>query len=706
MKIKCYTTGIFCTILMLMMMNVHGQSANKLIRAADRAYAGMQYNTALDLYQQAYRQDSSGKHVIKRVAWLYQSLKDDKNSLQWFNKLDFNKEPPSWLLLYIQSLAANEQYERADSCLRVYRSRVQDIKTDLDYNKVNDLFRDSAQWKIAYASINSSLDEFSGTMYGNSLVFVTNQYLPTAIKRVDRRDDHPFLQLRRVTDTAKIQYTPVQDIDMKMGNTYTLQYIFNDDDTRPTSNDSKVTGVYRFRYQAWKGIQRPGWNNGVGIFDNHIESRYHEGPVTFSPKFDTVYFTRNNFVPGKYRTDKAGINRLKIYRAVYHNGGWNDIDPLPINDDEYSTAHPALSPDGSILFFVSDMPGGFGGKDLYYIRREQDGSWSKPVNAGNAVNTTGDELFPFIDRNNVFYFSSNGRPGLGGLDIYRTRWNGQALEANPQNMGYPLNTSRDDFGIWCTSDKDGMNGFLSSNRYGDDDLFRFHYKPLRLQVTGTVYATPSGLRYPDVKVVLVSKDERKDTVTDITGNFQWQLLPETDYELVAVKNGISGKVIPFSTKGITSDSIIHKDLYLVQRDSSTYHKPNCDSVKKYYTIPDIHYDLDKSALRTDALPALQQLVALLQKDTSLQVIISSYTDARASRAYNNKLSARRSATVAEYLLHAGIPAARFTTEYYGETRLKNGCKDAVPCPEYLHQANRRTEFYIIRNGVNITLECP
>jgi outer membrane protein OmpA-like peptidoglycan-associated protein len=706
MYIKLYIYLIILTILSCYPADdLFGQSAVRLQRQADHAYANLRFTEALRYYKLAAGKQPDNPHNIKHIALLEQALQQYTASLPWFEKINFDKEAPSWLLLYSQALAGNEQYERADSCLRLYRVRTQ-TPVNYDFKAIDRLFRDSAQWHIEYASLNSSLDEFSPAVFGSHLVYVTNQRLPVAVKRVYARNERPFLQLRMVADTGTIKYTDTRKIDSTSGNDFAFRYIINDDDTYPTSNDSRVTGIYNFRYQQWKGMQRPGWNNGVDIFDRNVETKYHEGPVTFSSKFDTLYFTRNNYTPGKYRTGKDGVNRLNIFSAVFRNGVWQKITSFPYNNDDYATGHPALTPDGSVLFFVSDMPGGYGGKDIYYVVKAADGSWGKPVNAGPAINTAFDEMFPYVDNRHTLYFSSNGHSGLGGLDIFRIKWENGAAIGVARNLGYPVNTSKDDFGIWCTEDATGFHGYLSSDRYGDDDIFRFYMRPLRLQLEGSVFRRLTGLRQEGVNISLIGTDQRRDTITDITGNFGWQLFPETDYELHAGKNGMKKVIIPFSTKGITRDSMLYRNIYLDTLDEGRTHwRKNCDSLRKLYTFPDVLYALDSYKVPGSSKPSLDLLVAALKRDTSLSLIIASYTDARASTSYNNRLSAKRSDAVAAWLVQAGITPGRMVKEYYGETRLKNGCKDGVPCPEYLHQQNRRTEFYIIKDGINITLKC-
>ncbi|QJB32567.1 tetratricopeptide repeat protein [Chitinophaga oryzae] len=563
MKIKFYTL-IATTLLSGLLFYVtpaYGQSVSRLLRRADRAHRNQQLVSALRYYKQVYARQPDNRYAVKNIALLQLELRHYSEALTWFEKIDFDKEAPDCLRSYVRALANNERYREADSCLKVYRTRT-NKSPDVDFTRTDELLKDSSRWHIDYLSINSSLDEFSPVMYGHNFVFVTNQYLPTGLKMVDRRNERPFLQLRVLTDTGQITCTDIRKLSRLQSESRGVPYILNADNTPPASNDSRVTGTYYFGYQPWKGVKRPSYENNVLVLDRKIETKYHEGPATFSSRFDTIYFTRNNYTPGRYRADRQGISRLKIFRATFHNGRWRNIVSLPFNSNEYSTGHPALSKDGSTLFFVSDMPGGMGGKDLYFSRKMTDGSWGKPVNAGPLVNTAGDEMFPYLDDNNNLYFSSDGLAGLGGLDIFRAGWVNGTLTGPAENLGYPLNTSKDDYGIWCIHDATGLHGFFSSDRLGDDDLFRFRLQPLRLTIKGSVYLKQTGLREPGVKISLVNATNRKDTISDITGNFEWPLAANTDYQLCLEKKGLEKRIIPVSTKGISRDSILTFDIYM------------------------------------------------------------------------------------------------------------------------------------------------
>lgn len=187
-----------------------------------------------------------------------------------------------------------------------------------------------------------------------------------------------------------------------------------------------------------------------------------------------MYLSTNNYYRGQFKRDGQGVNRLKIYLAIYRYGDWLDAGAFPYNGDGYSTTHPALHPDGNILYFASDRPGGLGGTDIYYCVKNDSG-WAAPVNAGPLINTPGNEAFRYISIAGDLYFSSDGRGGLGGLDIFRIPLRAQIPDGTAKNIGYPVNSSGDDFGVWVS--EDGATGYFSSNRYGSDDVFSFRYTP-------------------------------------------------------------------------------------------------------------------------------------------------------------------------------------------------------------------------------------
>jgi outer membrane protein OmpA-like peptidoglycan-associated protein len=290
---------------------------------------------------------------------------------------------------------------------------------------------------------------------------------------------------------------------------------------------------------------------------------FHEGPLCFNKDESIVYFTRNNISKGKSRRDSKGIQNLKLYVAkVDKNGNWSEIKELSINSKDYSVGHPVISADGKTLFFVSDMPGGVGGADLYRAPINADGSLGTPVNLGKDINTEGQEMFPWISPDGLFFFSSNGHVGLGGLDVFVMTMDNNAFTFdNLTNVGKPLNSQNDDFAI--SFNQDGKSGYFSSNRMdgkGDDDIYAFTLtKPFifSVKLIITVADNATNVILPESKVYL--KDETgkiiETATVDANGKVTFKIDPNKSYTISASKNEYTDNVTSISTGNLTTNAI-------------------------------------------------------------------------------------------------------------------------------------------------------
>lgn len=515
-------------------------------------------------------------------------------------------------------------------------------------------------------------------------------------------------------------------------------------------------------------------------FSDKINSKYHEGPASFTAAGDFVYFTRNNFFEGKTKLSSTGTNKLSIYTASLKKNKWDDTELFEFNNPEYSIGHPSISDDGKLLYFISDMPGGFGGTDIY-VSRKLGYKWTKPVNLGMDVNTAGNEMFPFIHPDGRLYFSSDGHAGLGGLDIFVTRYNGFKW-ASPVNIKLPFNSSKDDFAYIVN--KDHTVGYFSSNRdggKGGDDIYFFEKNiDLLKKIKGKIVSSSTQMPIAEVKVILqdyLNPDENK--LTDTEGLFDFRIEPGQNYNIVVNKPGFHTKSILyfeseykdveepyleielapsiwFKLEGVISDAetgtpidyvtvelknqtysistiltstevgkfefdldpesnyvvVFSKDGYFTEsiEDLSTFGKSESEIihydvmlgmkrmvVDKAIELKDIYYDLNKWELKPKALKECDKLVSLLRGNPHITIELSSHTDSRASDEYNLELSQKRADAVVEYVISQGIEKSRIVPKGYGETHLKNNCSNGVPCPESLHQQNRRTEFKVIGN---------
>jgi outer membrane protein OmpA-like peptidoglycan-associated protein len=464
---------------------------NALLKTAQHHFDNLSYVRAIDAYEQALKKKgiSGGEKfsAMKNLSESYLKVKDAVNAERVLRDLvssssDFSGDRAKVLMDYAQALASNAKYKESQEQYQKYLAIVDNDIIAKGFSKLYDdvsvLSKNAACYKVDYLSINTNAADFSPTNYQNGLIFVSNRRNTSGIRRVFSWDNSPFLDLYHLEDIAYLSATEAglggggsSSRKAKSGSGGTVG---SDEYTMPTANDSRTIGSF-----GGKNISQ-----GYGYADKPmtesdrmggtINSKYHEGPAAFFKDGSKVIFTRNNTSSrGTAKKSSDGIIKLKLYMGESKKDGWGNVVELPFNSNEYSMGHPALSPDEKLLFFASDMPGGFGGTDIYVAR--YDGvNWSAPVNLGNAINTKGNEMFPYVDEKGNLYFSSEGLPGLGELDIFFTQLDGVTQKGRVINLGAPINSSKDDFGI--ITDGLRQSGYFSSNRKrggSDDDIYKF-----------------------------------------------------------------------------------------------------------------------------------------------------------------------------------------------------------------------------------------
>ncbi|MEX2569419.1 MAG: OmpA family protein, partial [Cyclobacteriaceae bacterium] len=371
------------------------------------------------------------------------------------------------------------------------------------------------------------------------------------------------------------------------------------------------------------------------------------------------------------------------YSSMNEEGKLTDFKGLPINNPlEYGLKSPFLDEENKRLYFSSDMPGGYGGYDLYFMEYAGDFEFGEPVNLGSVINTSGNERDPFL-KEDVFYFASDGHAGLGGLDVFMANM----PEKEPlgvKNMGLPYNSPQDDFSVYISGDG---NLLLSSNRPGSsgwDDLFEMEalFKQFQAQVVNCDGEPVAGEL--DVALIQIGEKEHIAVELDGDGGMKAALAPDTGYEILIKKDGFfSHHDKKLTTVGLTTDKM-EKSYQMVRIPYKT---------TVYVDL--VYYNLDESAIRDDAKASLTKVAELLKTYSFLNVSVASHTDARASDEYNEALSEKRANAVRDYLSQFGIAGSRVNAEWYGEKVLANDCGDGVPCPEALHQINRRTELKLL-----------
>ena len=414
-----------------------------------------------------------------------------------------------------------------------------------------------------------------------------------------------------------------------------------------------------------------------------VNGRFHDGPAVISKDGRTMFFTRSDYFKFRLLKDENAISHLMLYRAEKQaDGSWGAIHSFAYNGDDFSAGHAALSSDGNTLYYISDMPGGFGGTDIYACAKTADG-WGYPKNLGPTVNTGANEMFPTLS-GDTLYFASNGHRTLGGLDIFRTVRDSAEWSA-PENLNYPINTPFDDFAFVPLPD--GVNGFLSSDRNGNDRIYTFTANEPALTLAGTFKDEEDDGFLPNVEVKLRDLETEEDVtfLTGPDGKYSFPLRPEHDYRIQGGRDPMFTESRDLSTRG--------------QRTSRTYtedFKLRTVVIDKPIIVENIYYDYDKWDIRPDAAIELNKLARLFNDNPNLSFELGSHTDSRASDAYNLVLSDARARSAVDYLIHSGVDPNRIAAIGYGESRLVNRCSNDVECTEDEHQANRPTDFKVTK----------
>ena len=406
-------------------------------KKADKTYRELGYKAAIPLFENL--DNLSTKDLIK-IANAYRLNHDVENAELWYSQVIKENKEAIHLLHYAQALHSNEKYELAKDYYRQYQvamggngpdQRGTQLVEAIDH--IQDFKHTLIQIKNE-VGINTSKLEFSPSYYGEGIVFVST---------LDPKQRRKNGQLKKVKEEN-------EELDLWI-------------------NDNFMT-LYFATYNAEKELRN------VEVFSGNLSTKYHEGPVTFDQSGERIFFSRNQYLKGKKRTDKKGIMKMNIYSAIKSGDDWVNEKELPWNTHEYEEVHPTLTADGNRLYFASNRPGGFGGMDLYYSDF-QNGKWSEPINLGDTINTAGNEIFPFIHEDGTLYFASDGWGGFGGLDIFSSEKTASEAWQSPLNIGTPFNSSKDDFGLILNMTS--TEGYLSSARdggNGKDDIYSFNMK--------------------------------------------------------------------------------------------------------------------------------------------------------------------------------------------------------------------------------------
>ena len=610
-------------------------------KRADKHFNKYEFVEAATDYLKLVTDGKADTYVYSQLAESYFNVFNTIEAEKWYAKALETSSEPEMVYNYSQMLKANGKYEESNTQLDLFASmRPADHRATAfreNPNYLPKILEKGKRFNVQNLAINSEVSDFGGTLKNGKLYI-------TSARNSNRKtygwNEEPFLDI------------------------YTA-YV-NDDGEFQTPS----------------------------IIEQNINTKYHEGTVSFSPDGNTMYFSRESFYEKVYERDsitKYKISVLNLYKSINQEGQWSEAEALSLNGDSYSVKNPSVSADGKTLYFASDKTGGYGNFDIYSAPIDENGSVGDATNLGQKLNTEGQEMFPFISANNTLYFSSNGHLGLGGLDVFFAKIvDGKVGPI--RNVGIPVNGNADDFAFSINEETE--EGFVSSNReggVGSDDIYSIKkIQPIcDVLVSVTVKDSKTGLILVGAAVSIQDADGNifGTKTSNTEGVVEYIIECNIDTKLVGSKIDYESG---FTLVAGTSEEEVSADLLLTPIDEIIL-------ANKVILNP-IYFDFDKSNINAQAAFELDKLVQLMNKYKSIVLSAESHTDSRGSASYNLSLSERRAMTTAQYVISKGIDASRITGEGKGETMPSVDCGGR--CTEEEHQLNRRSEFLILAGNPN------
>ena len=614
-------------------------------KRADKHFNKYEFVEAATDYLKLVTDSKADTYVYSQLAECYYNVFNTVEAEKWYAKALETASDPEMVYNYSQMLKANGKYEESNAQLDAFASmrpadhRATAFRENPTY--VPKLLEKGKKFNVQNLGINSEVSDFGGTIK-NGKLYITSARNDRDSRKTYGWNEEPFLDIytSNINDEGEFQ-TPF-------------------------------------------------------IIEKNINTKYHEGIVSFSPDGNTMYFSRESFYEKIYERDpstKYKISVLNLYKSVNQEGQWSEAEALSLNGDNYSVKNPSVSSDGATLYFASDKIGGYGNFDIYSAPIDENGSVGEATNMGQKLNTEGQEMFPFISSNNTLYFSSNGHLGLGGLDVFFSKIvDGKVGPV--RNIGIPINGNADDFAF--SINEENEEGFVSSNRLVDGE-----------NMSDDIYAIKKLQPICDVLMSVTVRDSKTGlilegasiSIQDIEGNIFGTKMSNTEGVVeYIIECDIDTKIVGskidyesgFTLVSGTSDEEVVAELLITPIDEIIL-------ANKVILNP-IYFDFDKSNITAQAAFELDNLVQLMTKYKSIVISAESHTDSRGSSSYNLSLSERRALSTAQYVISKGIDASRITGTGKGETIPSNDCGGS--CNEEEHQLNRRSEFLILSGNPN------
>lgn len=640
---KIYHIPLLCLFLVCFFSSANAQE--RRLNQARKTYSTYNYVDAGEVYLKVAEKGYQSEELYTKLGNIAYFNAQYDEALKWYERLFAiieNPEDPIILLRYSKSLKALGQKEKADKFYDQFidASGIEKPKTsDVNYKELIEMNSGRYELQVLKGVYDEKKISFGHSVIDGKLIYAsTGKNKASFFNQKSGWDGLTFLSLFEIP--------------------------LNEDQTETKGKPQRLSG---------------------------LNSKFHQSSAVFTKDGNTMYFTGSNVTAELKNNDQ----NLKIYRSKKVDGKWQQPEELHFNSDLYSSAHPALSPDETKLYFASDMPGGFGQSDLYVAEISESGAIGEPKNLGPKINTPGKETFPFISKNDELYFSSDGHYGLGGMDVFFIKIEEDDF-GNLQNLGAPINTYADDFAFGI--DYETKKGFVSSNRtetegeFVYDNIYTFvELEPLTEAIIhGCVTDKETSEPIPGAIVTLFDPDDEiyKEITTDETGCYSTIVNRLHIYRIRAEKEDYDSDEKLSEKEKDEQEINFELQKTIIPLDSGI-------DLAKVLNIPIIHFDFDKHNIRPDAEIELAKLLVVMEDHPELKINIRSHTDSRGSFEYNQALSQRRAKSTYDYLVRNGIDHKRMTYEGLGEYELVNGCSDDVHCTEEEHQENRRSEFIVI-----------
>ena len=600
---------------------------NQYTKTADKLFNRYEYVDAAKEYLKLAEGSKADSYIYKQLAESYYNVFNTKEAVKWYAKVVEQKQDAETYYKYAQMLKAEGNFKEADKQMQQFAQLApndQRAKTFVSNpNYLPELKGQTKLYDIAKSDVSSDKTDFGAVLTNDNNVYFASAR--NTSKRNSNFNDEPYLD------------------------------------------------IYKATYNANGTI-----SDAVAV--DNLNTRWHDGPASITNDGSTMYYGSESFNEKEFTKDKAKnskFGKIYLYKATKEGDKWANSKPLPFNNKEYDVRNPSISKDGKTLYFSSNMPGGFGGEDIWKVSVNGD-EYGTPENLGAKVNTEANESFPFITDDNILFFSSNGKQGFGGLDVFKIDLN-KGTEAI--NVGEPVNTSKDDFAFTYNATK--KVGFFSSNRDGVDNIYKAD-PVCNVQALVRVKDAKTGKVIEGATVLLV--DEKQKTVsnqtTALNGETLTGVLCNTAYSAQVSKQGYESGV--FEVAKAENEQVVVEALLTPIMPIIT---------EREVILQPIYFEFNKSNITAEGAAELDKLVMVMNEYPNMVIFAKSHTDSRGSDKYNMNLSDRRAKSTVQYLISKGIAKDRISGQGFGESEPKVACK---PCTEEQYAQNRRSEFLIVK----------